>query len=91
MLPKGTVKVRRYGIYNTTVKRNLKLEFGNETIETVKPKKKETARETLKRLTGFDLSICPVCKTGTMVTIRELPRIRSPVGHLPSLLLLLLN
>lgn len=86
VLPKGFVKARRFGIYNATTKRNLELEFGNETIETVKPKKKETARETLKRLVGVDISICPACKTGTMVKIRELPRIRSPGGHLPSLL-----
>ena len=86
ILPKGFVKVRRFGVYNATTKRNLELEFGNETIETVKPKKKETAREALKRLVGIDLSICPACKTGTMMKIRELPRIRSPAAHLPSLL-----
>lgn len=86
ILPKGFVKVRRFGIYNATSKRSLDLEFGNETIETVKVKKPETARETLKRLTGIDLSVCPVCKTGTMVKVRELPRIRSPGNHLPTLL-----
>ena len=90
VLPKRFVKVRRFGIYNHTTKRNLELEFGNETIETVKTKKKETAREALKRLTGFDPTICPVCKKGTMVVIGEMPRIRSPGGHLPSLLLNLL-
>lgn len=86
VLPKGFVKVRRYGIYNTTTKRGLDLEFGNGTIETVKPKKKETVGEALKRLTGFDISVCPTCKTGTLLKIRELPRIRSPGNHLPSLL-----
>jgi hypothetical protein len=86
ILPKGFVKVRRFGIYNATTKRNLELEFGNETIETVKPKKKETVREALKRLTGIDISVCPVCKNGTMVKTKELPRIRSPGNHLPSLL-----
>lgn len=91
ILPKGFVKVRRFGMYNPAVKRNLGLEFGNETIETVKPKKKETAPEALKRLTGIDISVCPVCKKGIMATVRKLPRIRSPPGHLPSLLLTLLN
>jgi hypothetical protein len=33
ILPKGFVKVRRSGIYNATTKRNLELEFGNETIQ----------------------------------------------------------
>ncbi|MFA5045970.1 MAG: hypothetical protein WC542_08580 [Paludibacter sp.] len=32
------------------------------------------------RLTGFDPRKCPCCKTGTMMTIEELPRIRSPVN-----------
>jgi len=90
VLPKRFVKVRRFGIYNHTTKRHMELEFGNETIEAVKPKKKETAGETLKRLTGFDVAVCPKCKKGTMVIIREMPRIRSPGGHLPSLLLSLL-
>jgi hypothetical protein len=86
ILPKQFVKVRRYGIYNHTTKRNLGLGFGNETIETKKTTKKETATETLQRLTGTDLSKCPVCKEGTMVVIAERPRIRSPVGNLPLLL-----
>jgi hypothetical protein len=86
ILPKGFVKVRRFGIYNATTKRNLELEFGNGTIETVKTKKKETVGEALKRLAGIDLSACPSCKAGTMVKIRKLPRIRSPGNHLPSLL-----
>jgi len=86
ILPKGFVKVRRFGIYNTCTKRNLKLEFGNETIETVKPQNKETVRETLKRLSGIDISPCPVCKKGILIKIRKLPRIRSPGNHLPSLL-----
>lgn len=91
ILPKGFIKIRRFGIYNQTTKRNLKLEFGNETIETVKAKKPETARETLKRLSGIDLSVCPVCKKGTMIQVRELPRIRSPGNHLPTLLKALLQ
>lgn len=86
VLPKGFVKVRRYGIYNATTKGHLELEFGNETIETVKPKKYETVRETLKRIADIDISVCPACKTGTMVKIRDLPRIRSPGNHLPTLL-----
>lgn len=91
ILPKQFVKVRRFGVYNPTTKRHMELEFGNETVETFKAKKKETARETLKRLTGFDICLCPICKKGTMVVIKEMPRIRSPAGHLPTMLLSLLN
>ena len=34
---------------------------------------------------------CPICKKGKMIVVKELPRIRSPVGHLPSILRSLLN
>jgi len=91
VLPKRFVKIRRFGIYNHTTKAHLELEFGNETIETVKPKKKETACESLKRITGFDVTLCPNCKKGSMVVIREMPRIRSPAKHVPALLLTLLQ
>ncbi len=36
----------------------------------------ETNVERFARLNGVNLCLCPVCKTGRMVTIRELPRIR---------------
>jgi retron-type reverse transcriptase len=32
-------------------------------------------------------TICPHCKTGRMLVLKHLPRIRSPAGHLPSMLL----
>ncbi len=88
VLPKGFVKIRRYGIYNATTKRSLKLEFVAKTITHIEKQKqpKETAQQVLKRLTGFDAHKCPYCKKGTMHAISELPRIRSPNNHLPTLL-----
>ena len=83
ILPGRFVKIRRYGIYNHTTKRNLGLQF----VESKKPdiddliKQKlppETRQERLRRLTGVDHCKCLVCKEGNMVKIRELPRIRSP-------------
>ena len=83
ILPLRFVKIRRYGIYNHTTKRNLDLQFTVEKksgIDAVIKQKKlpETNVERFARLTGVNPCICPVCKTGRMVTIRELPRIRSP-------------
>ncbi len=77
------VKIRRFGIYNHTVKQNLKLQFVPQQkpdIDTVinRQKPPETNVERFARLTGINPCLCPVCKTGRMVTIRELPRIRSP-------------
>jgi hypothetical protein len=83
ILPQRFVKIRRYGIYNHTVKRNLQLQFtepAKPDIEAIAAQKQapETRQERFKRITGIDVCQCPACKTGRMVTIRELPRIRSP-------------
>jgi hypothetical protein len=83
VLPKRFVKIRRYGIYNHTVKRNLKLQFSPQEkpdIDSLIKRKEppETNLQRFKRLTGFDPCQCPVCKKGTMIVVRELPRIRSP-------------
>jgi len=40
----------------------------------------ENPMERLERLTGINPCRCPVCKTGRMVSVRTLPRIRSPGG-----------
>jgi hypothetical protein len=83
ILPKRFVKIRRYGIYNHTTKRNLALEFTvkeKPDIDTAIKQQPETRHERLERLTGVNPCICTVCKTGRMVIIAELPRIRSPVG-----------
>jgi len=83
ILPKRFVKIRRYGIYNHTAKRNLDLQFTAEKkpdIEVIikKLQPPETSVERMERLTGINPCICPVCKTGRMVVVRDLPRIRSP-------------
>lgn len=83
ILPRRFVKIRRYGIYNHTTKRNLKLQFVPEEssdFETlIKRKEKlETKLQRVKRITGIDPCQCPVCKKGIMKVTRELPRIRSP-------------
>lgn len=83
ILPRRFVKIRRFGIYNHTVKRNLGLQFVPQEkpdIETIEKRRQapETNVERFARLTGVNPCFCPVCKTGRMVVIRELPRIRSP-------------
>ena len=87
ILPKRFVKIRRYGIYNHTTKRNLDLQFIDrkkpDIDELIKEKlPPETSQQRFLRLTGVDHCRCHVCKKGYMFIIRELPRIRSP-GWLP--------
>jgi hypothetical protein len=85
ILPRRFVKIRRFGIYNHTTKQNLALQFVPQQkpdIDTlVKQQPKEPNVERFARLTGINPCLCPVCKTGRMVTIRELPRIRSPADN----------
>lgn len=86
ILPKRFVKIRRFGIYNHTVKRNLNLQFVLEEkpgIDKIIRQQKlpEPNIERFERLTGVNPCLCPVCKTGKMVAIRELPRIRSPAWN----------
>lgn len=87
ILPQRFVKIRRFGIYNHTTKRNLDLQFVPEEkpdIEAIIKSQQppETNLQRLTRLTGVNPCLCPVCKTGRMVAIRELPRIRSPADTL---------
>ncbi len=83
ILPRRFVKIRRFGIYNHTTKRNLALQFTVEEktgIDAIVKKKlpAETNLQRLERLTGITPCLCPVCKNRRMVVIKELPGIRSP-------------
>lgn len=85
ILPKRFVKIRRFGIYNHTLKRNLELQFTlppKADIDAIIKEKgpSETSLQRLERLTGINPCLCPVCKNGKMIVISVLPRIRSPAG-----------
>ena len=88
VMPERFVRIRRFGIYNHTTIRNLELQFVPKQVETAREidKKAETKQERIKRLTGVDICRCHACKKGTMVRIREIPRIRSPARSLPTIL-----
>ncbi len=89
ILPGHFVKIRYFGIYNATAKRNLELQFELPTIDDIEKHEtiaRETAVECLKRVLGIDVTLCPVCKKGAMHKIKEAPRIRAPNKHLPTLL-----
>lgn len=83
ILPGRFVKIRRFGIYNHTLKRNLDLKFTkppriefNAVANDVQTA--ETTLQRIERLTGFNPCLCTICKSGRMIILRELPRIRSP-------------
>ena len=75
ILPRRFVKIRRFGIYNPTLKSNHKLQFVPEEkpdIQAIVNKQKdpETNLDRLERLTGINPCLCPVCKTGRMIILR---------------------
>jgi len=86
ILPHRFVKIRRFGIYHATTKRNMNLQFVPEVSpvenQLAGKNKDETSLERIKRLTGFDIGKCPKCNNGRMYIVRELPRIRSPSRHI---------
>jgi hypothetical protein len=86
ILPQRFVKIRRFGIYNHTTKRNLELQFVPQEkpyVEALIKRQQppQTNVERFAKLTGINPCLCPVCKTGQMVAIRHLPRIRSPAWN----------
>ena len=93
ILPKGFVRIRRYGVYHHTVKRNLGLQFTvedsdfytlvNSEKKIEEHKKKE---ETSTCLIDTHARTCPHCKKGKMLRRRELPRIRSPAANINAIL-----
>ncbi len=74
ILPKGFVKIRYYGILSGRYKKKIVLLRKTPS----KPQKKESVQERFKRLTGFDVYSCPVCKKGRMYELETVPKIRSP-------------
>lgn len=84
VMPKGFVRIRRYGIYHHTTKRNLNLEFFTPAQKATKKLDAiaESKQEKVKRITGFDAAACPCCKKGKLIAISSQPRIRSPSQNL---------
>lgn len=73
-LPKGFVKVRYYGILSVRYRNKLAVyKAPQETVYEY-----ETTQERMFRLTGIDVSCCPICRIGRMIEVSEIPKIRSP-------------
>ena len=88
ILPKGFVKIRRFGIYNSTIIRNIDLQFDEKNKDIKKIERRlESSLEKIKRITGFDITKCNSCKIGRMIIIKRISKSRAPPGHLPSLFL----
>jgi hypothetical protein len=73
ILPKGFVKTRYYGIYHNRFCNGLLRQ--NEQMQIEVP---ETKTERIKRLTGYDMFLCPLCKIGKLLLVEIIPKARSP-------------
>jgi hypothetical protein len=76
VLPDGFVKIRYYGLLaNRNRKNNIALcreLLGASKIETKNKDIPETWQECLLRISGVDVTTCPVCKKGRMFTVEIL-------------------
>jgi len=76
VLPKGFIKIRYFGFLSHTNK-NKEIPLIRKLIDpdaTLPEKIKETIYEMMLRLTGIDITCCPVCMKGKMIRIRKLPK-----------------
>jgi predicted Zn-ribbon and HTH transcriptional regulator len=75
VLPKGLIKIRYFGFLAHTNKKS-DIPLIRKLIDpepTVPQKIQETISEMMLRLTGIDITCCPVCNKGKMIQIRKLP------------------
>jgi predicted Zn-ribbon and HTH transcriptional regulator len=75
VLPKGLIKIRYFGfLAHTNKKKDIPLIRKLIDSDATLPEKiSESISEMMLRLTGIDISCCPVCKKGKMIRIRKLP------------------
>ena len=76
VLPKGLIKIRYFGfLAHTNKKKDIPLIRKLIAPEATLPEKiKETIDKMMLRLTGIDITCCPVCMKGKMIKIRKLPK-----------------
>lgn len=76
VLPKGFMKIRYFGFLANVKKRELVaiirklMHFAAKLPEKIK----ETVQQIMQRVTGIDITCCPKCKKGKMLTSKELPK-----------------
>ncbi len=89
VLPHRYVRIRHFGLLSN---RNRKddIPLCRELLDCGKPvtrenDSKETWQEQLLRICGIDVTLCPVCKKGSMLTVEFLPpsRCNDPPEHRP--------
>lgn len=78
VMPKGFVRIRHYGLLANPVRRKCialcrKLLGDDDEVSAPAAVHAETSSQLIQRLTGVDVTLCPVCNTGHLVLKRLLP------------------
>ena len=77
VLPKGFCKIRHYGFLSTRVKQQcLPLIRKSLGMVALQQKPNYTVKDVLRITKGRDPDLCPECKKGILICIREMPRQR---------------
>ena len=75
VLPNGFVRIRHFGfLANRYKKENIQhcreiIGVAQEIPETTE----KNIQERMLELTGIDITLCPCCKTGSMIVVEEIP------------------
>lgn len=74
VLPKGFVKIRHHGLFSNRKRKKLLETIRNilQVSYEIHVKNAESWKELYFRITGNDIDLCPLCKKGTMVTVKEI-------------------
>ena len=79
LLPKGFVRIRHYGLLaNRHRQQRIARCRALLAAPTPEPRRPESLREKLRRLTGQDVLRCPACQQGRMIQVAEIAR---PAGQ----------
>jgi hypothetical protein len=74
VLPEGFMRIRHFGfLANRSRKQKLDRCRLLLDLEQPPPPGKKSARQLMLEVTGFDLTRCPACRLGTLVTLTQLP------------------
>lgn len=82
VLPRGFQRIRHYGLLANRHKAE-RLVQARAALRLPTPAllEKETVEAFALRVLGVDIALCPVCHTGRLVRVLDLPRQRGPPGH----------
>lgn len=85
VMPKGFMRIRHFGFLANAVRKQSLAKCRQylcvEDDDCAAKKDEETWQQLFERLTGIDVTLCPVCKTGHLIPKETIPKIQSRWSH----------